>query len=62
MSILQVILAVVLPPLAVYKRGWSAVIVVAVLTLCAWFPGMIAALLILNNTQKDLLNADALEK
>ncbi len=39
-------LCLVLPPLAVLDRGCGAVIVVTVLTLVGWVPGVIAALLI----------------
>ena len=48
MSILQAILAIIFPPLAVYDRGCGSMLIVFVLTLCGWVPGIIAALIILN--------------
>lgn len=48
MSCLQVILAILFPPLAVYDRGCGSMLIVFLLTLCGWVPGVIAALIILN--------------
>lgn len=48
MSCLQVILAIVFPPLAVIDRGCGSMIIVALLTCIGWVPGVIAALVILN--------------
>ncbi len=48
MSLWRVILAVILPPLAVYDRGWGSIVIVFILTLIGWVPGVIAALIILN--------------
>jgi uncharacterized membrane protein YqaE (UPF0057 family) len=48
MSIFRVILAIIFPPLAVIGKGCGAVIIVLLLTLCGWVPGVIAALVILN--------------
>ena len=49
MSCLRVILAIIFPPLAVLDRGCGSMLIVALLTLCGWVPGVIAALVILNN-------------
>lgn len=49
MSILRVILAIVFPPLAVIGKGCGSFLIVFLLTLCGWVPGVIAALVILNN-------------
>ena len=49
MSCLQVILAIIFPPLAVIDRGCGSMLIVFLLTLCGWVPGVIAALIILNN-------------
>ena len=49
MSCLRGILAIIFPPLAVLDRGCGSVLIVALLTLCGWVPGVIAALVILNN-------------
>lgn len=49
MSISRVILAILLPPLAVLDKGCGSVVIVFLLTLCGWVPGIIGALVILNN-------------
>ena len=48
MSILRVLLAILFPPLAVLDKGCGSVFIVFLLTLCAWVPGVIGALIILN--------------
>lgn len=48
MSCLRVVLAVVFPPLAVIDQGCGSVLIVFLLTLAGWVPGIIAALVILN--------------
>ncbi|MCR4829561.1 MAG: YqaE/Pmp3 family membrane protein [Bacteroidales bacterium] len=48
MSVLRVILAIFFPPLAVYDRGCGSILIVCLLTLCGWIPGVIGALIILN--------------
>ena len=48
MSCLQVILAIIFPPLAVFDRGCGSMLIVFLLTLCGWVPGVIAVLIILN--------------
>jgi uncharacterized membrane protein YqaE (UPF0057 family) len=48
MSILRVILAILFPPLAVIDYGCGSVLIVLLLTLCGWIPGVIGALVILN--------------
>jgi len=48
MSVFRVILSIVFPPLAVIDRGCGSIIIVFLLTLCGWVPGVIAALVILN--------------
>ena len=49
MSIWRVILSSLVPPLAVYDKGCVSIIIVFLLTICGWVPGVIAALVILNN-------------
>ena len=49
MSIFRVILAILFPPLAVIGKGCGSIIIVFLLTLCGWVPGVIAALVIINN-------------
>ncbi len=48
MSILRALLAIFFPPLAVIDRGCGSVLIVLILTICGWVPGVIAALVILN--------------
>ena len=49
MSCFQVILAIIFPPLAVIDRGCGSVLIVLLLTCLGWVPGVIGALIILNN-------------
>lgn len=48
MSLIRVLLAILFPPLAVVDRGCGSVLIVLLLTLCGWVPGVIAALIVLN--------------
>ncbi|SDW47473.1 YqaE/Pmp3 family membrane protein [Aequorivita viscosa] len=52
MSIWRVILSIIFPPLAVIDKGCGSVLIVLILTICGWIPGVIAALIILNNPNK----------
>ncbi|APS38717.1 hypothetical protein AO058_07390 [Salegentibacter sp. T436] len=52
MSVWRVILSVLFPPLAVYDRGCGSILIVLILTILGWIPGVIAALIILNNPRK----------
>lgn len=49
MSFWRVLLAVFLPPLSVFDKGCGSVLIVLLLTLAGWVPGIIGALVILNN-------------
>lgn len=49
MSIWRVILAIIFPPLSVLGKGCGSFLIVLLLTFCGWVPGVIAALVILNN-------------
>ncbi len=49
MSIWRVLLAIVFPPLSVFDKGCGSIVIVFLLTLAGWIPGVIAALVILNN-------------
>lgn len=51
MSIWRVILSIIFPPLAVYDKGCGSILITLILTLAGWVPGVIAALVILNNTK-----------
>jgi uncharacterized membrane protein YqaE (UPF0057 family) len=46
MSCLRAVLCILLPPLAVLDRGCGTILVVTVLTIVGWVPGVIAALIV----------------
>lgn len=48
MGIGRAILCILLPPIAVLDKGCGSVLIVAVLTIAGWIPGVIAALIICN--------------
>ncbi len=48
MSIWRVILSILFPPLTVFDQGCGSIVIVFILTLAGWVPGVIAALVILN--------------
>ncbi|ARN71619.1 MULTISPECIES: YqaE/Pmp3 family membrane protein [Nonlabens] len=52
MSVWRVILAIIFPPLAVIGKGCGSILIVLILTLLGWVPGVIAALIILNNPDR----------
>jgi len=49
MSCWRVLLCIIFPPLAVIDKGCGSIIIVTLLTLVGWVPGVIAALIINNN-------------
>jgi len=49
MNIFRVILAIIFPPLSIIDKGCGSFIIVLLLTFMGWIPGVIAALIILNN-------------
>ena len=51
MSLIRVLLAIFFPPLSVIDRGCGSILIVFLLTLCGWVPGVIAALVILNKNE-----------
>lgn len=51
MSLIRVILSIIFPPLAVYDQGCGSILIVFLLTLLGWIPGVIAALVILNKAK-----------
>lgn len=51
MTIWQVILSIIFPPLAVISRGCGSFLITLLLTVCGWVPGVIAALIILNKPE-----------
>ncbi len=52
MSLGRVILSILFPPLAVYDKGCGSIVIVLILTILGWVPGVIAALIILNNPNR----------
>lgn len=52
MSIWRVLLAIIFPPLSVLDKGCGSIVIVFILWLCGWVPGIIAALIILNNENR----------
>ncbi len=50
MSFWRVLLCIIFPPLSILDKGCGSFLIVFLLTLCGWVPGVIAALII--NTRK----------
>lgn len=46
MSLLRALVCIFFPPLAVLDKGCGSILLVCVLTLCGWIPGVIAALIV----------------
>jgi uncharacterized membrane protein YqaE (UPF0057 family) len=46
MSLLRAIVCILLPPLAVLDKGCGSILIVGLLTLAGWVPGIIAALIV----------------
>ncbi len=46
MGCLRAILCIIFPPLSVIDRGLGTVLIVLLLTIAGWIPGVIAALLL----------------
>jgi len=42
----RIIVAILLPPLAVIDKGCGAIVIVTILWLFGWLPGVVAALII----------------
>ncbi len=51
MSLFRVILSILFPPLAVLDKGCGSIVIICLLTLCGWIPGVIGALVILNRSE-----------
>tara|TARA_B100000242_G_C42776434_1_gene361461 strand:+ start:221 stop:385 length:165 start_codon:yes stop_codon:yes gene_type:complete len=52
MNLSQVLLSIIFPPIAVIGYGCGSELIVFILTLCGWVPGVIAAIIIINNTKR----------
>ncbi len=48
MSLFRVILSIIFPPLAVVDKGCGSFLIITILTIAGWIPGVIGALVILN--------------
>ena len=46
MGVLRAVLCILLPPLAVLDKGCGSILLVTLLTIVGWLPGVIAALII----------------
>lgn len=46
MSLGRVLLCILLPPLAVLDKGCGSILLVTILTIVGWVPGVIAAILL----------------
>ncbi|MCD8298836.1 MAG: YqaE/Pmp3 family membrane protein [Opitutae bacterium] len=53
MSVFRVLLCIILPPLAVIDKGCGSLLIVFILTLLGWIPGMIGALVILSGSRNN---------
>tara|TARA_B110000444_G_scaffold201188_1_gene192981 strand:+ start:2786 stop:2947 length:162 start_codon:yes stop_codon:yes gene_type:complete len=53
MSLVRVVLSIIFPPLSVFDKGCGSIIIVFILTICGWVPGVIAALVILNKNNNE---------
>ena len=64
MSFFRVLLSILFPTFAVIDQGCGSLLIVFILTLCGWVPGVIAALVILNNPGRFVLkhNSNAKKK
>jgi len=51
MGCLRVLLAIICPPLAVVDKGCGSIVIVLILTVLGWIPGILAALIILNGSK-----------
>lgn len=56
MSCTRVALAIIFPPFAVVDKGCGSFLIVFILTCCGWIPGVIGALVILNNDRDKSYN------
>ena len=56
MSIFRVLVSIIFPPLAVLDKGCGSVLIVLLLTLAGWIPGVIGALVILNKDTNMVYN------
>ena len=53
MSVFRVILSIIFPPLAVVDKGCGSFLIVTILTIAGWIPGVLGALVILNKDSNE---------
>ncbi len=53
MGLLRAILCLFCPPLAVFDKGCGTVLVITVLTIIGWIPGVIGALVVCSGDESD---------
>lgn len=46
MSCFRVLLCIIFPPLAVLDKGCGSIVIVTILTVAGWVPGVIAAIIL----------------
>jgi uncharacterized membrane protein YqaE (UPF0057 family) len=51
MGFWRAVLCILLPPLAVLDKGCGTILIVAILTLVGWIPGVLAALIVCTRTR-----------
>lgn len=51
MGLMRAIVCIIFPPLAVIDRGCGTFLIVLVLTIAGWIPGVIAALILNYNAE-----------
>ena len=52
MGCFRALLCIIFPPLAVVDKGCGSFVIVFILTVLGWIPGVIAALIINNNPKR----------
>jgi uncharacterized membrane protein YqaE (UPF0057 family) len=52
MGFWRAVLCILLPPLAVLDKGCGTILIVALLTLVGWIPGILAALIVCTRPQQ----------
>jgi uncharacterized membrane protein YqaE (UPF0057 family) len=52
MGLGRALLCIILPPLAILDKGCGTILLVSLLTLCGWVPGVIAALVVCTKAGK----------
>ncbi|XHR27521.1 MAG: YqaE/Pmp3 family membrane protein [Chthoniobacteraceae bacterium] len=58
MGFLRVIICIIFPPLAVLDKGCGSILLVTILSLCFWIPGILAALIICSRQDQVIIIQD----